>query len=83
MGDGINSKFPDYGPTLGAGDSVLLFSSKRLARRGVQPQPDENLYVSHREGANYWSDAEPLPKPINSPSNEGSACFSHDGRTIF
>ncbi|WP_233635832.1 OmpA family protein [Hymenobacter setariae] len=83
MGDAINSKFPDYGPTLGAGDSMLLFSSKRLARRGVRPQPDENLYVSHREGPNYWSEAEPLPKPINSPDNEGSACFSHDGRTIF
>jgi flagellar motor protein MotB len=83
MGDAINSKFPDYGPTLGAGDSLLLFSSKRLARRGVHPQPDENIYVSHREGPTSWSEAEPLPKPINSPSNEGSACFSHDGRTIF
>jgi outer membrane protein OmpA-like peptidoglycan-associated protein len=82
MGDAINSKFPDYGPTLGAGDSVLLFSSKRLARRGVRPQPDENLYVSHRDDAG-WTEAAPLPKPINSPDNEGSACFSHDGRTIF
>jgi flagellar motor protein MotB len=82
MGDAINSKFPDYGPALGAGDSVLLFSSKRQARRGVQTQADENLYVSHRQG-DYWSDAEPLPKPINSQYNEGSACFSHDGKTIF
>lgn len=83
MGDAINSKFPDYGPALGAGDSVLLFSSKRQARRGVQAQVDENLYVSHRQGENYWTDAQPLPKPINSQYNEGSACFSHDGRTLY
>ena len=83
MGEAVNSKFPDYGPALGAGDSVLLFSSKRQQRRGVQAQVDENLYVSHKQGDNFWSDAEPLPKPINSPYNEGSACFSHDGRTII
>jgi outer membrane protein OmpA-like peptidoglycan-associated protein len=84
MGDLVNSKLADYGPTLGGGDSVLLFSSKRQPRRGsLQEQSDENLFVSRRDGAIGWSEAEPLPKPINSQYNEGSACFSHDGRTIF
>ncbi|MGI4867355.1 MAG: OmpA family protein [Janthinobacterium lividum] len=83
MGTGINSKLADYGPTLGAGDSLLLFSTKRQQRRGVQEQSDENLFVAHRDGPDAWSEAEPLPKPINSQYNEGSACFSHDGRTIF
>ena len=82
MGDGLNSPFPDYGPALGAGDSVLLFSSKRQRGKGVRAKPDENLYVAHRE-AGGWSEARPLPQPINSAYNEGSACFSHDGRTIF
>ena len=83
MGDAINSPFPDYGPALGAGDSLLLFSSKRQVGKGVRARPDENLYVSRREGPTYWSDAQPLPQPINSAYNEGSACFSRDGRTIF
>ena len=83
MGDAINSKFPDYGPALGAGDSMLLFSSKRQMGKGVRAKEDENLYVSHLEGPNFWSEAQPLPQPINSAYNEGSACFSHDGRTIF
>ncbi len=83
MGAAINSPFPDYGPALGAGDSLLLFSSKRQVGKGVRARPDENLYVSRREGPTYWSDAQPLPQPINSAYNEGSACFSHDGRTIF
>ncbi|MEJ7665245.1 MAG: hypothetical protein WKG07_39825 [Hymenobacter sp.] len=50
MGDAINSKFPDYGPALGAGDSLLLFSSKRQVGKGVRAKVDENLYVSRREG---------------------------------
>ena len=84
MGTGINSDAADYGPALGAADSVLLFSSKRKQRGSTLKRVvDEDLYTSHREGATFWTDAEPLPKPINSSYNEGSACFSHDGRTIF
>jgi len=81
MGDAVNSKAPDYGPTLAGRDSLLLFSSKRK-RRGLAGTIDEDLYTSRRVGMS-WTDAEPLPKPINSPYNEGSACFSKDGRTIF
>ena len=81
MGDAINSKAPDYGPALAGNDSLMIFSSKRL-RRGLTGVVDEELYTSHREGES-WTDAEPLPKPINSPNNEGSACLSKDGRTIF
>ena len=81
MGDAINSKAPDYGPALGGNDTLLIFSSKRH-RRGLTGVVDEDLYTSHKEGVS-WSDAEPLPKPINSPNNEGSACLSKDGRTIF
>ena len=81
MGDAVNSKAPDYGPALSGNDSVMLFSSKRK-RRGLTGVLDEDLYTSHKEGIS-WTDAEPLPKPINSPNNEGSACLSRDGRTIF
>ncbi|GAC1376236.1 MAG: hypothetical protein NVSMB30_21290 [Hymenobacter sp.] len=81
MGDAINSKAPDYGPALAGNDSLLIFSSKRK-RRGLTGVVDEDLYTSHKEGVS-WTDAEPLPKPINSPNNEGSACLSKDGRTIF
>jgi flagellar motor protein MotB len=83
MGDAVNSKYPDYGPALGASDTMLLFSSKRVLGKGVRSREQEDLYVAHRESENYWSDARPLPKPINSQYNEGSACFSHDGKTIF
>ena len=81
MGDAINSKAPDYGPALAGNDSVLLFSSKRK-RRGIAGGIDEDLYTSRKDGYS-WTDAVPLPKPINSPNNEGSACLSKDGRTII
>jgi hypothetical protein len=81
MGDAMNTKSPDYGPAMAGNDSLILFSSKRK-RRGITGVMDEDLYLSRKQGIS-WSDAEPLPKPINSPNNEGSACLSKDGRTIF
>lgn len=81
MGDAVNSASEDYGPTLNSDAGMLLFSSKRKVR-GIHGVVDEDLYVSRREGE-FWTDAEPLPKPINSPYNEGSACFTKDGKTIY
>ncbi|MBG8552616.1 PD40 domain-containing protein [Hymenobacter sp. BT594] len=81
MGSAINSDAPDYGPAITADADLLIFSSKRKVR-GLYSVVDEDLYLSRREGE-YWSDAEPLPKPINSQYNEGSACLSKDGKTIF
>lgn len=81
MGEAINSQSEDYGPTLNADGSMILFSSKRKTR-GINGVVDEDLYLSRRDGE-MWTDAEPLPKPINSPYNEGSACFTKDGKTII
>ena len=80
MGDAVNSKAPDYGPTLGGNDSLMIFSSKRK-RRGITGRIDEDLYTSRKDGYS-WADAVPLPKHINSTNNEGSACLSKDGKTI-
>jgi flagellar motor protein MotB len=82
MGDAVNSPVEDYGPTLNPDASMLLFSSKRKVRGGIKQVIDEDLYVSRKDG-DLWTDAEPLPKPINSPYNEGSACFTKDGKTIY
>jgi hypothetical protein len=81
MGDAINSKVEDYGPTINSDAGMFIFSSKRKMR-GINGVVDEDLYTSRKEGVS-WTDAEPLPKPINSSYNEGSACITKDGRTIY
>ncbi|WP_324676352.1 OmpA family protein [Hymenobacter sp. GOD-10R] len=81
MGDAINSKAEDYGPTINSDAGMFIFSSKRKMR-GINGVIDEDLYTSRKEGVS-WTDAEPLPKPINSSYNEGSACITKDGHTIY
>ena len=82
MGDGLNSSANDYGPALSASNDVLLFTSKRHKRaQGLKEVDNEDLMVSYRQDDD-WSMAEPL-EGINSPYNEGSACLSPDGNTLF
>jgi outer membrane protein OmpA-like peptidoglycan-associated protein len=82
MGDGLNSTANDYGPALSASSDVLLFTSKRHKRsQGLKEVDNEDLMISYRQDDD-WSLAEPL-EGINSMYNEGSACLSPDGTTLF
>jgi hypothetical protein len=79
MGDNINSPKEDYGPAIGNVDYVLLFTSKRNAHK--QRAYDEDLFFSLKiDGV--WTPAEEF-KTINTDYNEGSACLSLDGKSLF
>ncbi|MHC2992356.1 membrane protein, partial [Pontibacter sp. HJ8] len=81
MGNGINSPYEDYGPTLGADNNTLLFTSKRNIQ-GLTDKPNEDLYYANKSNE-FWSEAQSFGKPINSIYNEGSACLSRDGKTLY
>jgi hypothetical protein len=82
MGEAINSKYEDYGPVVSADQESLLFSSKRVRRKDMNSTPDEDLfYTRHQDGS--WEEARSFGKPINSVYNEGSACITKDGNTLY
>lgn len=78
MGQEINSRAGDYGPTLSPDNSVMFFTSKRnTIKQGLKERENEDLMFSRNESG-YWMPAEPLT-PVNSPYNEGSATISPKG----
>jgi outer membrane protein OmpA-like peptidoglycan-associated protein len=82
MGDSVNSKFEDYGPSLSIDNSTLIFASKRKRiQRGIYEYVNEDIYVSKKEGAT-WSKAEPLTD-INSLYNEGTPVLTKDGNSMY
>ncbi|MEQ9441858.1 MAG: OmpA family protein [Cyclobacteriaceae bacterium] len=82
MGEEINSSAGDYGPSMSASNDILLFTSKRnKLERGFKTIDNEDLMMSRNDDG-FWTEAEPLVN-INSPYNEGSACLSPDGTTLF
>ncbi|TPE45013.1 OmpA family protein [Pontibacter mangrovi] len=81
MGNAINSPYADYGPTLNDENEVLIFTSKRNVV-GLRNISNEDLYFS-KQNNGFWQEAESFGKPINSVYNEGSACLSRDGNTLY
>jgi outer membrane protein OmpA-like peptidoglycan-associated protein len=82
MEDWVNSVKADYGPTIGNVDSILLFTSKRNAHmQNTERSFDEDLFFTKRIDG-IWYEAQEF-KTINTRYNEGSACLSRDGKTIY
>lgn len=82
MGAWINSDKADYAPTIGNRDDILLFSSKRNAHaRNLERTYDEDLFFTQKFN-DVWLEAEEF-KTINTHYNEGSACLSKDGKSLF
>ncbi len=82
MGEDINSKLEDYGPTIGNVDNLVLFTSKRNKHTLGERKYDEDLFYTIRDQDGIWS----MPKEftnINTSYNEGSACLSLDGKYLF
>lgn len=86
MGSHINSAKADYAPYMHPSDSVLVFTSRRTNDNLIDPfnRPNEELFYSIQDfRTGEWSVAKKFSKAINSEFNEGSACLSPDGRTLF
>lgn len=82
MGRNINSKKADYGPTLGMNDKVLIYTSKRNEEiKRLNFVQNEDLFISRKTNG-FWGVTEEL-KEINTIYNEGSACISKDGKTLY
>ena len=82
MGSTVNSKWSDYGPHLGNTDDIMLFTSKRNSHiSGAGIEHDEDLFVSQKR-MDIWETAFDLSE-INTSYNEGSACLSKDGKTLY
>ncbi len=82
MGQSVNSGKPDYAPTIGNVDTLLLFSSKRNTHSStIDRTYDEDLFFSVRD-MGLWMDAQEF-KNINTSYNEGSASLSQDGKYLY
>lgn len=87
MDNAINSNKADYAPTtfVRSNDTLIIFSSKRREKSVMaikkETQANEDLYFS-RKIDGYWTSAQEF-KGLNTIYNEGSACLSKDGKTLY
>ena len=83
-GEGINTPFPEYYPTLTVDGQQLLFTRRLPIVQDGHPDEQEDFYVSAFDSkTNIWTRAKPMPASINTSWNEGAPTISGDGKTII
>jgi outer membrane protein OmpA-like peptidoglycan-associated protein len=84
MGDGVNTTYPEYYPTLTVDGQQLLFTRRLPLIENGREDEQEDFYVSTFDSiAGNWSTSFPMPKIINTKWNEGAPTISGDGKTII
>jgi len=83
----INSNYDDFGPSVTADGNTLYFTSRRPGTNAKQEIETgdfgDDLFVTHRDSTGHWMKPIPLPAPLNSVDDEGAACVTADGQTMF
>jgi outer membrane protein OmpA-like peptidoglycan-associated protein/Tol biopolymer transport system component len=83
MGPAINTKDPEYFPTITVDGKTILFTRLVEDKRVQGPyKKQEDFYISHLMN-NAWLKAEPMPTHINTVNNEGAPTISADGRSLI
>lgn len=85
MGELVNDpKYPDYGPAMNVNGNMLIYTKRRkeLSDSKLFYRENEDLYFSKNYDG-FWDEAQPFSRIINSGCNEGSACLSRDGKTLY
>ncbi|MEK6615953.1 MAG: OmpA family protein [Bacteroidota bacterium] len=80
-GDGINSKYDEYFPSITADEQLFLFTRKIPAEK-ISSGWQEDFYVSKKVDGNWWK-AVGIGSKINTEGNEGAPCLSPDGEILF
>ncbi|PKR80937.1 hypothetical protein CW751_07150 [Brumimicrobium salinarum] len=82
VGKGINTKHPEYFPTITVDGKTLLFT-REVPNNDGSPRGQEDFFVSRLNKENVWTKSVPMPRHINTPQNEGAPTISADGRTLI
>ena len=87
VGDGVNSEWPDYGPTIDENETMLIFTSRR--KQGNMNEnvyddnfPYEDIYISRKSG-DTWGPAQNMGPVINTPYFESSLTLTKDGKQLY
>lgn len=76
LGDSINTKDPEYLPSLTIDQQTLVFT-RNIANR------NEDIFISHLRPDGKWGLAEDVGPPISTPQyNEGAQKISQDGNIL-
>ncbi|MFI5203604.1 MAG: hypothetical protein ACHQF2_03820, partial [Flavobacteriales bacterium] len=81
LGAGVNTKFPEYFPTITGDDQMLLFTRRIDDDKAMDGMQEDFYYSMNAEGT--WNRAISISNKINTTYNEGAPSLSSDGRILI
>ena len=83
IGPGINTKDPEYFPTITVDGKTILFTRQITDSRVNTPsKTQEDFFISHLTSDTIWQTAIAMPSNVNTVNNEGAPSISADGRSL-
>ncbi len=86
----INSRFPEYSPSITADGKTMIFTSRRSDTKGggIDKESDfkffEDVYISEwNEEEQDWEEAYPIEGKLNTEGHDAALSISKDGNIIF
>ncbi|HLP12740.1 MAG TPA: OmpA family protein [Flavobacteriales bacterium] len=81
LGPGVNTRFPEYFPTITGDDEMLLFT-RRIPDQAAPMGEQEDFFYSIKI-ENKWNKAQSISNKINTYLNEGAPTLSADGSVLI
>lgn len=87
LGPGINTSFPEYGPSISTDETTIFFTSRRSNSIGGKRDLNDNgfyedIYSSEKSGGK-WLLAKQLSKNVNTEVHDAAAGLSPDGSKLY
>ena len=83
LGAAINTAADEYLPCLTADGKTFIFTRRLPNNNPDLPNTEqEDFFISYWDGEQ-WTEATPMPFPINTEYNEGAGTISADGRILI
>lgn len=84
LGQGVNTKYPEYAPYINADENLIMFTSARDNTTGGKKDDRdlkyfEDIYISKKSG-DIWREASNPGKPLNTDSHDAIVGISPDGK---
>jgi outer membrane protein OmpA-like peptidoglycan-associated protein/Tol biopolymer transport system component len=87
LGSGVNTSWPEYGPSITTDEETVIFTARRDNSTGAKKDPNDNgffedVYISHKKTGK-WGPSVQLSKNVNTEGHDAAAGLSPDGTKLY
>ncbi|MGZ4060350.1 MAG: hypothetical protein ACXVPU_15045, partial [Bacteroidia bacterium] len=86
LGEGVNTKYPEYSPVVSLDEQTLIFTTRREGGINTSKEPNgqyfEDIFTSTYDGEK-WGKAVPIGTNINTMGHEATINLSADGQKLL